>query len=115
MFLSVCSIGVLTRFNPSIDFRFVVLSRSALVHCYSGDYVSNRVSDKLTKVHDRIYCARSGSAADTQAISDIVSYYLDIHAYVYPTDVSDPHSMPEPDPSALFWMLCACMWPYRSN
>jgi len=46
----------------------------------TGDYVSNRVSDKLTKVHDYIYCARSGSAADTQAISDIVSYYLDIHA-----------------------------------
>jgi 20S proteasome subunit beta 1 len=46
----------------------------------TGDYVSNRVSDKLTKVHDRIYCARSGSAADTQALSDIVSYYLDNHA-----------------------------------
>jgi len=45
----------------------------------SGDYVSNRVSDKLTKVHERIYCARSGSAADTQALADIVSYYLDMH------------------------------------
>jgi len=46
----------------------------------TGDYVANRVSDKITKVHDRIFCCRSGSAADTQAISDIVAYYLNIHA-----------------------------------
>ena len=35
-----------------------------------GSYVANRVSDKLTPLHDRIYCCRSGSAADTQALSD---------------------------------------------
>jgi len=52
----------------------------------TGEYVSNRVSDKLTKVHDRIYCARSGSAADTQAIADIVSYYLDVHAIELDSD-----------------------------
>ena len=46
----------------------------------TGSYVANRVSDKLTAVHDRIYCCRSGSAADTQAVSDIVRYYLDTHA-----------------------------------
>jgi hypothetical protein len=46
----------------------------------TGSYVANRVSDKLTAVHDRIYCCRSGSAADTQAVSDIVRYYLDSHA-----------------------------------
>ena len=46
----------------------------------TGSYVANRVSDKLTPVHDRIYCCRSGSAADTQAVSDIVRYYLDSHA-----------------------------------
>lgn len=32
----------------------------------TGSYVANRVSDKLTPCHDRIYCCRSGSAADTQ-------------------------------------------------
>ena len=45
-----------------------------------GSYVSNRVTDKLTPVHDHIYCCRSGSAADTQIISDYVRYYLDNHA-----------------------------------
>jgi 20S proteasome subunit beta 1 len=46
----------------------------------TGNYVANRVSDKLTPVHDQIYCCRSGSAADTQAVSDIVKYYLDSHS-----------------------------------
>eukprot|EP00735_Rhodelphis_limneticus_P001069 TRINITY_DN11619_c0_g1::TRINITY_DN11619_c0_g1_i1::g.22101::m.22101 TRINITY_DN11619_c0_g1::TRINITY_DN11619_c0_g1_i1::g.22101 ORF type:complete len:244 (+),score=23.83,sp/Q55GJ6/PSB6_DICDI/60.48/3e-95,Proteasome/PF00227.21/1.6e-45 TRINITY_DN11619_c0_g1_i1:43-732(+) len=45
----------------------------------TGSYVANRVSDKLTPVSDRIYCCRSGSAADTQAISQYVKYYLDLH------------------------------------
>lgn len=36
----------------------------------TGSYVANRVSDKLTPLHDRIYCCRSGSAADTQALAD---------------------------------------------
>ncbi|KAI0082555.1 proteasome-domain-containing protein [Panus rudis PR-1116 ss-1] len=42
----------------------------------TGSYIANRVTDKLTHVHDRIYCCRSGSAADTQAIADIVHYHL---------------------------------------
>ncbi|KAJ3126724.1 Proteasome subunit beta type-1 [Nowakowskiella sp. JEL0407] len=42
----------------------------------TGSYIANRVTDKLTPVHDRIFCCRSGSAADTQAIADIVHYYL---------------------------------------
>ena len=45
----------------------------------TGSYVANRVSDKLTEVHNTIYCCRSGSAADTQAISDIVRYQLASH------------------------------------
>ncbi|KLO19857.1 20S proteasome subunit [Schizopora paradoxa] len=44
-----------------------------------GSYIANRVTDKLTHVHDRIYCCRSGSAADTQAIADIVHYYLQMY------------------------------------
>jgi 20S proteasome subunit beta 1 len=32
----------------------------------TGAYVANRVSDKITAVHDRVYVCRSGSAADTQ-------------------------------------------------
>lgn len=42
----------------------------------TGAYIANRVTDKLTKITDQIYCCRSGSAADTQAIADIVSYHL---------------------------------------
>ncbi|XP_050316148.1 proteasome subunit beta type-6 [Anthonomus grandis grandis] len=45
----------------------------------TGAYIANRVSDKLTKVTDHIYCCRSGSSADTQAIADIVSYHLGFH------------------------------------
>lgn len=45
----------------------------------TGSYVANRVSDKLTPVTDNIYCCRSGSAADTQAVSEMVKYYLNIH------------------------------------
>lgn len=45
----------------------------------TGSYVANRVSDKLTPVADNIYCCRSGSAADTQAVSDAVRYYLNVH------------------------------------
>jgi len=45
----------------------------------TGSYIANRVSDKLTKLSDRIYCCRSGSAADTQAISEVASYHLGFH------------------------------------
>jgi 20S proteasome subunit beta 1 len=46
----------------------------------AGTYVANRVSDKLTQVHDRVFCCRSGSAADTQAVSDIVRTQTYMHA-----------------------------------
>jgi len=42
----------------------------------SGTYVANRVSDKLVQISDTIYCCRSGSAADTQALTDYVHYFL---------------------------------------
>ena len=42
----------------------------------TGTYVANRVSDKLVQLSDYIYCCRSGSAADTQALTDYVHYYL---------------------------------------
>ncbi|XP_018026882.1 proteasome subunit beta type-6 [Hyalella azteca] len=44
----------------------------------SGTYVSNRATDKLTKVTDSIYCCRSGSAADTQAIAHVVASHMEI-------------------------------------
>ncbi|KAJ9050827.1 Proteasome subunit beta type-1 [Entomophthora muscae] len=45
----------------------------------TGSYIANRVTDKLTMVHDRIWCCRSGSAADTQAVADILQYYLQMY------------------------------------
>lgn len=36
----------------------------------TGNYVSNRASDKLTPLHDSIWLLRSGSAADTQLVAD---------------------------------------------
>ena len=49
----------------------------------TGVYISNRVSDKITAVDDRIFVCRSGSAADTQAISDYVTYFLNQHKMEY--------------------------------
>ncbi|CAM9393748.1 unnamed protein product [Ectocarpus fasciculatus] len=46
----------------------------------TGTYVANRVSDKITSLHDHIYACRSGSAADTQAITDYVRYFLASHS-----------------------------------
>ncbi|XP_053861785.1 proteasome subunit beta type-6 [Malaclemys terrapin pileata] len=46
----------------------------------TGSYVANRVTDKLTPIHERIFCCRSGSAADTQAIADAVAYQLGFHS-----------------------------------
>eukprot|EP01091_Cochliopodium_minus_P007563 TRINITY_DN17451_c0_g1_i1.p1 TRINITY_DN17451_c0_g1~~TRINITY_DN17451_c0_g1_i1.p1 ORF type:complete len:227 (+),score=45.45 TRINITY_DN17451_c0_g1_i1:72-752(+) len=46
----------------------------------TGSYIANRVTDKLTPVHDKIYCCRSGSAADTQHIASYVRYFLDQHS-----------------------------------
>merc|ERR1719419_1203355 len=46
----------------------------------TGDYVANRASRKISKVHDRIFVCRSGSAADTQALTGFVKNYLGQHA-----------------------------------
>ena len=47
----------------------------------TGSYIANRVTDKLTPIHDRIYCCRSGSAADTQAVADMIAYHSGLYAY----------------------------------
>lgn len=48
----------------------IILSRKSVV---------NRVMNKLSPLHDKIYCALSGSAADAQTIAEIVNYQLDVH------------------------------------
>lgn len=46
----------------------------------TGSYVVNRVSNKLTKLTPKIYCCRSGSAADTQALAESCSAHLEQYA-----------------------------------
>ncbi|WBW72816.1 20S proteasome complex subunit beta 1 Pre3 [Schizosaccharomyces osmophilus] len=48
-----------------------------------GAYIANRVTDKLTQLTDNIWCCRSGSAADTQAVADILRYYLSMYEVQY--------------------------------
>ncbi|GAA0152109.1 hypothetical protein Leryth_010398 [Lithospermum erythrorhizon] len=45
----------------------------------TGMYVANRASDKITQLTDNVYVCRSGSAADSQVISDYVRYFLHQH------------------------------------
>ncbi|QLG70586.1 hypothetical protein HG535_0A05270 [Zygotorulaspora mrakii] len=49
----------------------------------TGAYIANRVTDKLTRVHDSIWCCRSGSAADTQAVADVVQHHLELYTVQY--------------------------------
>lgn len=46
----------------------------------TGDYVANRASRKISRVHDRIFVCRCGSAADTQALTKFTMNYLGQHA-----------------------------------
>lgn len=66
----------------------------------TGAFIANRVTDKLTKVHDKVWCCRSGSAADTQAVADIVQYHLAAYA-------AENDRAPSPKVAAsLFQELC---------
>jgi len=66
----------------------------------TGAYIANRVTDKLTQVHDTIWCCRSGSAADTQAVADIVQYQLGMYGI---TEDEPPTTQTA---AALFQELC---------
>lgn len=46
----------------------------------AGASVVNRVMNKLSFLHDKIYCALSGSAADAQTIAEVVNHQLDVHS-----------------------------------
>mmetsp|Transcript_5060 Transcript_5060/g.8801 ORF Transcript_5060/g.8801 Transcript_5060/m.8801 type:complete len:240 (+) Transcript_5060:137-856(+) len=42
----------------------------------TGNYVSNRASNKIASLADTVYLLRSGSAPDAQIVSDHVSHYV---------------------------------------
>uniref|UniRef100_A0A7E4ZWE6 proteasome endopeptidase complex n=1 Tax=Panagrellus redivivus TaxID=6233 RepID=A0A7E4ZWE6_PANRE len=46
----------------------------------SGAFVASRVTDKITPITDFLSVCRSGSAADTQCVADIVKYYLEYYS-----------------------------------
>lgn len=58
--------------NSNVDDHWLFPNREAVV---------NRVFDKLSPLHERIYCALSGSAADAQAVADMAAYQLELHGY----------------------------------
>ncbi|KAK9946735.1 hypothetical protein M0R45_012182 [Rubus argutus] len=45
----------------------------------TGVYVANRCSDKITQLTENVYVCRSGSAADSQVVSDYVRHFLHQH------------------------------------
>jgi 20S proteasome subunit beta 1 len=45
----------------------------------TGNYIANRVTDKITPLADSVYILRSGSAADTQAIASYVQFFIAQH------------------------------------
>jgi 20S proteasome subunit beta 1 len=66
----------------------------------SSGFVVNRVSNKLTKLSKKIYCCRSGSAADTQNLADQVGMYLNQHA------ISTKAEATVPAAAGLFHRMC---------
>ncbi|XP_061615873.1 proteasome subunit beta type-9-like [Phyllopteryx taeniolatus] len=46
----------------------------------ASDSVVNRVMNKLSPLHPKIYCALSGSAADAQTVAELVCYQLQFHS-----------------------------------
>lgn len=68
----------------------------------TGDYIANRVSRKVTPIHDRIYVCRSGSAADTQALTSYVVSNLKLHAM----ELEDPTRPKVNTCASLFQRYC---------
>ncbi|CDJ67044.1 proteasome component PRE3 precursor, putative [Eimeria necatrix] len=50
----------------------------------AGSYVVNRAARKITKLADRICVCRSGSAADTQTLAQIVRLHLELYTQQLP-------------------------------
>uniref|UniRef100_A0A3B5MC06 Proteasome 20S subunit beta 9a n=1 Tax=Xiphophorus couchianus TaxID=32473 RepID=A0A3B5MC06_9TELE len=70
------------EFNGGVVLGFYVnLFKISPLHRYrfSSDYFTG-VMNKLSPLHDKIYCALSGSAADAQTIAEMVNYQLDVHS-----------------------------------
>lgn len=49
----------------------------------AGSFISSRATNKITPITDHLAVCRSGSAADTQAIADIVKYHIDVYRWTF--------------------------------
>lgn len=85
-----CTDGHFTRLSDSSSNTVLVVSLLFILWHLSFPFICvfhrasvvNRVMNKLSLLHDKIYCALSGSAADAQTIAEIVNYQLDVHRCV---------------------------------
>jgi 20S proteasome alpha/beta subunit len=64
----------------SLGQKGVILGADSRVS--TGTYIANRTSDKIAQLSPHIYCCRSGSAADTQFLTDVVKHFLSQLSYV---------------------------------
>lgn len=73
--------GLFAHGLPDHLFTFILSTSAPVRPCppAGSTYVANRVSNKITRITDSVYCCRSGSAADTQALAEIVSYRMAMH------------------------------------
>uniref|UniRef100_A0A8C1P9H0 Proteasome 20S subunit beta 9 n=1 Tax=Cyprinus carpio TaxID=7962 RepID=A0A8C1P9H0_CYPCA len=67
-----------SMFTAMMTLGFLQLFMEKMVRF--DDSISNRVMNRLSPLHDKIYCALSGSAADAQTIAEIVNYQLDVYS-----------------------------------
>merc|ERR1740139_763899 len=67
--------------DTTLDFlkQPVDMGTSIMAVAYDGGVIVGADSRTSTGVDERIYVCRSGSAADTQAVSDYVTHYLNQH------------------------------------
>ncbi|CAJ0933103.1 unnamed protein product, partial [Mesorhabditis belari] len=54
----------------------------------AGSFISSRVTNKITPVTDHLVVCRSGNAADTQTIADVVKYQIEAYTMLEAEKVS---------------------------
>jgi len=54
----------------------------------AGSFISSRCTDKITPITSNVVVCRSGSAADTQAVADIVKYHVEVYSLMEREPVS---------------------------